>query len=62
MLYFPLRPAAKIVGVWTAMEKTDQKNGCLYVVPGSHKGALYEHETVIEISNNTSSLKLSIIR
>uniref|UniRef100_A0A1Y1KTU8 phytanoyl-CoA dioxygenase n=1 Tax=Photinus pyralis TaxID=7054 RepID=A0A1Y1KTU8_PHOPY len=33
----PIRPINSTVGVWTAMEKSNQKNGCLYVVPGSHK-------------------------
>ncbi|XP_057659407.1 phytanoyl-CoA dioxygenase, peroxisomal-like isoform X2 [Diorhabda carinulata] len=42
--YFPFRPAHKIVGSWTAMQKVDESNGCLYVVPGSHKSPLYKHE------------------
>ncbi|KAL1513036.1 hypothetical protein ABEB36_002518 [Hypothenemus hampei] len=41
--YFPFRPADKIVASWTAIERVDENNGCLYVVPGSHKGPLYEH-------------------
>ncbi|CAH1967174.1 unnamed protein product [Acanthoscelides obtectus] len=46
LLYFPFRPANSIVASWTAMEKIDRNNGCLYVVPGSHlDGILYEHET-----------------
>lgn len=43
MHYFPFRPAEKIVASWTAAERVDQNNGCLYVIPGSHKGPLYEH-------------------
>lgn len=46
LLYFPFRPAEKIVGVWTAMEKVDKRNGSLYVVPGSHRGVLLQHGTV----------------
>jgi len=42
--YFPFRPAEKVVASWTAMEKIDESNGCLYVIPGSHKGSLYKHE------------------
>ncbi|CAG9837305.1 unnamed protein product [Diabrotica balteata] len=34
--YFPFRPADKIVASWTAMQRVDENNGCLYVVPGSH--------------------------
>ncbi|KAJ3648974.1 hypothetical protein Zmor_020739 [Zophobas morio] len=41
--YFPFRPAGKIAASWTAMERVDEKNGCLYVIPGSHKGQLYPH-------------------
>lgn len=44
MHYFPFRPAEKIVASWTAMEKVDRNNGCLYVVPGSHKGTLQPHD------------------
>jgi ectoine hydroxylase-related dioxygenase (phytanoyl-CoA dioxygenase family) len=25
------------------MERIDESNGCLYVVPGTHKGQLYNH-------------------
>jgi len=42
--YFPYRPADKIVATWTAMQKIDKQNGCLFVYPGSHKiGKLYKH-------------------
>ena len=41
--YFPFRPADRIVCAWTAMEKVHRDNGCLVVVPGSHKGSLREH-------------------
>jgi len=42
--YFPFRPAEKIVCAWTAMEKVHRDNGCLVVVPGTHKGELLEHD------------------
>lgn len=42
--YFPFRPADKIVCAWTAMERVNRENGCLVGVPGSHKGALLEHD------------------
>ena len=41
--YFPFRPADNIVCSWTAMEKVHRQNGCLVVVPGTHKGELQEH-------------------
>ncbi len=41
--YFPFRPAENIVCAWTAMERIDRQNGCLVVLPGTHKGVLLEH-------------------
>ncbi|XP_026740463.1 probable phytanoyl-CoA dioxygenase [Trichoplusia ni] len=44
LFYFPFRPAHKIVGTWTAVDPVDMNNGCLYMVPGSHKpNVLYDH-------------------
>ena len=42
--YFPFRPANRIVCAWTAMERVHRGNGCLTVVPGTHKGPLLQHE------------------
>ncbi|KAJ9582219.1 hypothetical protein L9F63_003429, partial [Diploptera punctata] len=42
--YFPFRPADRIVAAWTAMERVDEDNGCLVVIPGSHKGDLLPHD------------------
>lgn len=41
--YFPFRPSSGICCAWTAMEKINRQNGCLVVVPGSHKGTLLKH-------------------
>uniref|UniRef100_A0A914XKT6 phytanoyl-CoA dioxygenase n=1 Tax=Plectus sambesii TaxID=2011161 RepID=A0A914XKT6_9BILA len=41
--FFPFRPADKICCAWTAMERMSRENGCLVVVPGSHKGPLLQH-------------------
>lgn len=35
--YFPFRPADLIVCSWTAMEPVHRQNGCLVVLPGTHK-------------------------
>jgi phytanoyl-CoA hydroxylase len=43
LLYFPFRPADRIVASWTALERVTRENGCLVVVPGSHRGELLEH-------------------
>ncbi|XP_076861073.1 phytanoyl-CoA dioxygenase, peroxisomal isoform X1 [Brachyhypopomus gauderio] len=42
--YFPFRPSDRIVCAWTAMEKVNRQNGCLVVLPGSHRGSLQEHD------------------
>jgi phytanoyl-CoA hydroxylase len=44
LVYFPFRPADRIVATWTALEPCTRANGCLVVVPGSHKGELLKHE------------------
>ncbi|XP_034940389.1 phytanoyl-CoA dioxygenase, peroxisomal-like [Chelonus insularis] len=36
LYYFPFRPANRIVAAWTAIERCDTENGCLFVSPGSH--------------------------
>lgn len=42
--YFPFRPADRIVCSWTAMEEITPANGCLIVLPGTHKGVLQQHD------------------
>ena len=32
------------VGTWTAIDAADRENGCLYVVPGSHKSDIFQHD------------------
>jgi len=41
--YFTLRPADAIVAAWTAIDRCRPENGCLAVVPGSHRGGLLPH-------------------
>ena len=43
--YFALRPADGIVATWTAISPTTRENGCLVVVPGSHRRGLLRHAT-----------------
>lgn len=43
LLYFPFRPADRIVATWTALEPCTRENGCLVVVPGTHRGGLVRH-------------------
>lgn len=42
--YFPFRPIDRIVASWTAMERINVDNGCLFVVPGTHKAILQPHD------------------
>jgi len=41
--YFALRPADKIVASWTAISACTRRNGCLAVIPGSHRSELRAH-------------------
>ena len=34
------------VGTWTAIDAADKENGCLYIIPGSHKYGVLEHENL----------------
>ena len=43
LLYFPLRPPERMLGVCTALAPMTRENGCLAVVPGSHRAGLREH-------------------
>ena len=44
LLYFGFRPGDAVVGSWTALEPVTRANGCLSVLPGSHRGELEPHE------------------
>ncbi|GMS99345.1 hypothetical protein PENTCL1PPCAC_21520, partial [Pristionchus entomophagus] len=41
--YFPFRPAEGICCAWTALVPVNRQNGCLVVLPGTHKGELKKH-------------------
>ncbi len=44
--YWPIRPLANCT-VWIALDRSDTGNGCLRVIPGSHRGEiLHAHLTV----------------
>jgi phytanoyl-CoA hydroxylase len=44
LIYFPFRPADSIVGAWTALDSITRENGCLVMLPGSHKGETHAHD------------------
>ncbi|RAP75738.1 phytanoyl-CoA dioxygenase family protein [Paenibacillus montanisoli] len=37
-----------LIGVWIALDDVDEQNGCLHVIPGSHRGPIYPHEVPID--------------
>jgi ectoine hydroxylase-related dioxygenase (phytanoyl-CoA dioxygenase family) len=41
--YFPFEPARPIVGVWLAVTAATLENGCLHVLPGSHREPIQTH-------------------
>jgi ectoine hydroxylase-related dioxygenase (phytanoyl-CoA dioxygenase family) len=42
--YVAIEPATNVT-VWIALDDVDERNGCVWVVPGSHRGGLLEHKT-----------------
>jgi len=34
---------SKVIGLWIALEDAEIENGCLWFIPGSHKGTLKRH-------------------
>lgn len=43
LAYFDLRPGAPVVGLWIALDTTDTDNGCMHVIPGSHRDGPVVH-------------------
>lgn len=43
--YFSFGPHDAICGTWVALDPTDEENGTLVVVPGSHRMELVDHDT-----------------
>ena len=41
--YFPFDPPRPITGVWLAVTQATLENGCLQVLPGSHREPVHEH-------------------
>jgi chlorinating enzyme len=42
-VYFPFEPARPITGAWLAVSEATLTNGCLHVLPGSHREPVHEH-------------------
>jgi ectoine hydroxylase-related dioxygenase (phytanoyl-CoA dioxygenase family) len=41
--YFAFEPARPIIGAWLAVTEATLENGCLHVLPGSHREPVHEH-------------------
>jgi ectoine hydroxylase-related dioxygenase (phytanoyl-CoA dioxygenase family) len=41
--YFPFSPPRPVVGAWLAVTAATLENGCLHVVPGSHREPVHDH-------------------
>lgn len=41
--YFPFQPARPVVGIWLAVTAATLENGCLHVLPGSHREPVHQH-------------------
>lgn len=41
--YFPFEPARPVIGLWLAVTAATLANGCLHVLPGSHREPVHEH-------------------
>ena len=41
--YFPFDPPRPVVGLWLAVTEATLENGCLHVLPGSHRETVHEH-------------------
>jgi ectoine hydroxylase-related dioxygenase (phytanoyl-CoA dioxygenase family) len=53
--YWPLQPM-EVVTLWLAADDADAENGCMRVLPGTHKAkTLYDHERHTETANVLSS-------
>jgi phytanoyl-CoA hydroxylase len=41
--YFNLAPETTVVGVWIALDEATPENGCMFVIPGSHRAGPVVH-------------------
>jgi phytanoyl-CoA hydroxylase len=37
MAYFDVKPFERVIGTWTAIDRATEENGCMHVIPGSHR-------------------------
>jgi len=57
-LYLLVEPGT-CMGVWTAIDRVDRENGCMMVVPGSHRGNILcqeDTDTTVSFSNKITKI------
>lgn len=61
--YFLMEPLEKAIGVWIALDRATVENGCMHVIPGSHRSGPRPHyhdrdcqlpDDVIDVSHDTT--------
>ena len=55
--YFTFDDAPQ-VGVWVALSRATLQNGCLWVLPGSHKGPIFEHVPDLRPAANRAYMEI----
>ena len=56
--YWRCQPA-KLVSIWIALDDTDEENGCMNVIPGSHASGALEHSRAKTGDGNTSAILMT---
>ena len=54
--YWPLQPRVNVT-VWLAVFDTDAENGCMRIVPGSHRGGALVHDDLPDMAKWSTSAK-----
>ncbi len=50
--YFPIQPM-ELVTCWTALDDVTLDNGCMWVIPGSHREGLLDHSREWQVGDRT---------
>jgi len=56
--YWHCQPA-DLVSIWIALDDTDEENGCMNVIPGSHVSGTLEHSRAKAGDGNTSAILMT---
>lgn len=58
--YWPLDPM-EVVTLWVAVDDSTTENGCMKVIPGSHRGRVYEVEADTEVDSVLGSRTVAAV-